>query len=121
MTRLYKLEHHFDKWILEEGYIIFEPNIHFFSQLNDENNRVGEEVNITNLYDGALIYFDEDGQYHMIDEDPLVNCFHALMGAANTDDENLQRMAMSLVDEYLVHPDIIPKDKEQEYVKTRGE
>lgn len=121
-TRLYKLEHHFDKWILEEGYVVFAPNIHFFSELkNKKGDRTGEEVNITNLYDGALIYFDKDGEYHMIDEEPLVDCFHALMGSANTDDPMLQQMAMSMVDEYLTNPDIIPKEEEQEYVKSRGE
>ena len=120
--RLYKLENHFDNWTLEEGYVIFEPGIHYFDQLVDKSDdRTGEVVNITNLYDGAYIYFDEDGIYHLVDEDPIEEACRAMFAAVNTDNINLQKMSVSLLDFALAEPITIDKDKEQEYVKTKGE
>ena len=123
--KLYRLEKHFDNWILEEGYIIFEPGKYSFDDLDEdeyaEDDRVGEEVDITNLYEGAFIYFDEYGDYHLIDDIPLNKANEAAFLALNTEDFNLQRMAYSLLEEYLVNPKIIAKEDEEEYVRTRKE
>ena len=120
--RLYKLENHFGNWDLAEGYVIFEPGKHYFSDLEDtEDNLTGEEVDITNLYDGALIYFDKNGDYHLVDEDPLNEILEVMLDSANTDDILLQKMMVGMLDEYLADPIVISKEDEQDYVRTKGE
>lgn len=120
--RLYKLENHLGKWKLAEGYVIFEPGVHYFSDLeNTEDDLTGKEVNIINLYDGALIYFDKDGEYHLVDEDPLNEILGLLMDTANTGDISMQKLVVSMLDDYLAEPVVISKDKEKEYVEAKGE